>query len=190
MRIKPLWYYSKHWECEYSLTWRLRTHESIKITTGIFYVGIVGMLLQGEWLCSVHRRGLAQTGAGTATDSAWVSTWQEEAEQPWPSQPTWISGGEIPVINTSPGECIPPQVRVPGEKSAHSEDTRGLYWQVVPLGITQAGKEQVWLESSGRISVDVAGLLPLRTGQQGEVLCQPAQEEQLQLPHTTVQSKA
>lgn len=124
MRIKPLWYYSKHWECEYSLTWRLRTHESIKITTGIFYVGVVGMLLQDEWLCSVQRQGLAQTGAGTATDSAWVSTWQEEAEQPWPSQPTWISGGEIPLINPSPGGCIPPQVRVAGEKSAHGEDTR------------------------------------------------------------------
>lgn len=66
----------------------------------------------------------AETRAGTATDSAWVSTWQEEAEQPWPNQPTWISGGEIPLINPSPGECIPPRVRVLGEKSAHSEDRR------------------------------------------------------------------
>lgn len=60
MRIEPIWYYSNYWECEYSLTWRLRTHELIKIITGICYVGTVGKLLQNKWLCSVHRQGLTQ----------------------------------------------------------------------------------------------------------------------------------
>lgn len=130
--IKPLWY-SNHWECEYSLTWGLRTHKLIKFITVFFSVGAAG----------VHRQGLTQaltlpgTVHGTRRQGSHGQAKPPGFQGRKSSSPTFIQG-----VNSMPGQGT-------WREKCHSEGTRGLSWQAAPLGITQTGESRSsWSQGS------------------------------------------
>lgn len=63
------------------------------------------------------------------------------------------------------GSAFNPRSEYIKKKAGHIEDMLGFYRQVVPWSmLLKLGETRVQLESSGRISVDVAGLYPFEHG--------------------------
>lgn len=138
-------------ECEYSRTWRLRTHKLIKIITGIFSAGTVGCCCTAgtdrHWHCPGQCLQGRQGSHGQANlDFSWAN----------PACQGFIWG-----VNSIPGQGTW------REKCPQWGHRRFVLTGCSP-GHYPNWREQVQLreETSGRISVVVAGLFPLRAGQQ------------------------
>lgn len=162
-------------ECEYSRTWRLRTHKLIKIITGIFSAGTVGCCCTGrDWQALTLPRSVP---AG-------------EAREPWPSKPGFQLGKSSlsrfhlgSEFNPRSGDM---KRKMPTVRTQEVCSDRLFPWALPKL--ERAGAAQ-----GGNLREDFCGCcwtFPSESRSAREVLGQSAQEEQLQLPHTAVKSKA